>query len=54
MWDLLENFDAFNILAISRSKNQHANRLAAVGTQYDIVRNIKVQSNQEHIKVPFL
>ena len=30
VWDLLENFDAFNILVVPRNKNQHADRLAAM------------------------
>ena len=50
VWDLLENFDTFNILAISKSKNMYDDRLAALGTYYDIVNKIKAQSNQQHIK----
>ena len=51
MWDLLENFDACNILVVYRSKNQHADILASVGAQYDIVNSINAQSNHQHIKI---
>ena len=45
MWDLLKNFDAFNIIDVPRSKNQHDDRLVAVGAQYDIVNSVTTQSD---------
>ena len=51
VWDLLEDFDAINIFTILRSKNQHADRLAAMGAQYDIIDSIKAQFDQQHIKI---
>lgn len=51
VWDAIEDFSAFNIIAIPRKFNQHANRLAAVGSQYDIPSNISKEVDQQHIKV---
>lgn len=51
VWDLLEDFDAFNILAIPRHRNQHADRLATVGAQYDIPNSINAVCDQQYIKI---
>ncbi|XP_057825751.1 uncharacterized protein LOC131037573 [Cryptomeria japonica] len=51
VWDSIEDFDAFNIVAVPRSRNQHADWLAAVGAQYDIPNSIKRVCDQQHIKI---
>ena len=51
VWDLLENFDAFNILVVPRKENQHADRLATVGAQYDIVNSVSAHTDQHHIRI---
>lgn len=40
VWDAIEDFCAFNIVAIPRKFNQHADRLVSIGSQYDIPNSI--------------
>ncbi|KAH9320011.1 hypothetical protein KI387_021780, partial [Taxus chinensis] len=51
VWDLIEDFEAFNIVSIPRKKNEDADRLAAVGETFDVVDNIKRGKTQPHIHV---
>ncbi|KAH9309157.1 hypothetical protein KI387_037068, partial [Taxus chinensis] len=49
--DLIEDFEAFNIVSIPRKKNEAADRLAAVGATFDVVENIKRDKTQPHMHV---
>lgn len=51
VWDIIEEFFAFNIVSIPRIKNQHADRLAAVGAQFDIPTEISKENIQQHVKI---
>ena len=41
VWDLLEDFQAFNIQSVPRAKNKHADRLVAIGDQYDVPKHVE-------------
>ncbi|KAH9312120.1 hypothetical protein KI387_027155, partial [Taxus chinensis] len=41
VWDLMEDFEGFGIKSIPREENQVADRLATVGTTFDIVEIIE-------------
>ncbi|KAH9307407.1 hypothetical protein KI387_035318, partial [Taxus chinensis] len=41
VWDMIEVCDAFNIQVIPRVKNKDVDRLATIGSQYDIPQDIK-------------
>lgn len=45
-WDAIEDFCAFNIVAIPRKLNQNVDRLAVVGSQYDIPNSILKEIDQ--------
>ncbi|KAH9324385.1 hypothetical protein KI387_004563, partial [Taxus chinensis] len=49
--DLIEDFEAFNIVSIPRKENEVDDRLAAVGATFDVVDNIKRDKTQPHIHV---
>ena len=49
--DLIEDFDAFNIVAIHRKLNHHVDRLAVVVAEFSIVDNISKEVVQKYIKV---
>ncbi|KAH9297749.1 hypothetical protein KI387_029431, partial [Taxus chinensis] len=51
VWDLVEDFEAFNIVSIPRKKNEAADRLTAVGATFDVVDNIGREKTQPHIHV---
>ncbi|KAH9296663.1 hypothetical protein KI387_044243 [Taxus chinensis] len=51
VWDLVEDFEAFNIVSIPRKKNETADRLASVGAMFDVVDNIRREKTQPHIHV---
>ncbi|KAH9328235.1 hypothetical protein KI387_000343, partial [Taxus chinensis] len=51
VWDLMEDFKAFNIMSIPRKENEAADRLAVVGAAFDVVDNIKRDKGQPHIHV---
>ena len=51
VWDEIENFDAFNFIVVPKKLNQHADRLAVVGAQFDVARNINKEHVQQHIKI---
>lgn len=51
VWDLIEDFQAFNLLSISRNLNKHADKLVAIGDQYDIPSNISNTKEQQYVKV---
>lgn len=36
VWDLIEYFQAFNLLSIPRNLNKHVDRLATIGAQCNI------------------
>ncbi|KAH9324348.1 hypothetical protein KI387_004526, partial [Taxus chinensis] len=36
VWDLIEDFEAFNIVSIPRKKNEVTDRLGAVGATFDV------------------
>lgn len=40
VWDLIEGFEAFNISSLPRNQNKHADRLAAIGAQYEIPTHV--------------
>ena len=40
VWDLLEDFDAINLISIPRNQNKHADRLAAIGAEFDIPKEV--------------
>ena len=50
VWDLLEDFPAFDIWIIPRVENKHAYRLATIGAQYDISKHVEDEKEQ-HIRV---
>ncbi|KAH9293293.1 hypothetical protein KI387_041504, partial [Taxus chinensis] len=51
VWDLIEDFKAFNIVSISRKKNEAADRLAAFGATFDVVDNIRRGKTRPHMHV---
>ena len=54
VWDLIEDFQAFDIQSIPR--NKYANRLVAIGAQYDISKHVE-DDKEQHIRVsvrPFI
>ena len=40
VWDLLDGFDAFNLISIPRDQNTHADRLVVIGAEFDIPKEI--------------
>ncbi|KAH9304890.1 hypothetical protein KI387_009294, partial [Taxus chinensis] len=48
--DLIEDFKAFGIHAIPRDQNQDANRLATIGSQYNIPVDI-MKEGQQFVKM---
>ena len=51
VWDLLEGFDAFNLVSIPRDQNKHVDRLAAIGAEFDIPKEISSKRTIQHVKV---
>ena len=51
VWDLIEGLEAFNLQSVPRNQNKHANRLVAVGAQYDIPTEISRNEGKNHVKV---
>ncbi|KAH9305836.1 hypothetical protein KI387_010240, partial [Taxus chinensis] len=51
VWDQIDDFEAFNIQAILRKKNEAVDRLAEIGATFDVVDNIKRDKAQPHIHV---
>ena len=51
VWDLMEDFDAFNIVSIPRNKNKHVDRLAAIGAQFDIPNEIHKVEARQYVKI---
>ena len=51
IWDIIEIFFAFNIVSIPRNQNQHADRLAVVGAQFDIPIEISKDNIYLHVKI---
>ena len=51
MWDLIEVFEAFNLQSLLRNQNKHADRLVAIGAQYDIPYEISKNKGNNHVKV---
>ena len=47
---MLEGFQAFNIQSIPRRENKYANRLATIGTQYDVPKYV-VDAKEKHIRL---
>lgn len=47
VWDLLENFNAFNIQSIPRRENKHVDRLAEIGASYDVPKNLEEEKKQQ-------
>lgn len=50
IWDLIEYFDAFNLLSIPRSQNKETNRLVALGAQFDIPKELENIDRQQYVK----
>ena len=50
VWDLLEDFQAFNIQSVPREKNKNAGRLVEIGAQYDVPKHIE-EEKEQHIRV---
>ena len=48
--DLLEDFQSYDIQSIPRVENKHANRLATIGSQYDISKHVE-DDKEKHIRV---
>lgn len=46
VWDLIEDFQDFNLMFFPRNLNKHAKRLAIVGAQYDIPSDINNTKEQ--------
>lgn len=42
VWDLIENFDAFNITSIPRTLNTEADHMATIGAHFDPTVNLLV------------
>lgn len=51
MWDLIEDFNAFNISLVPRTQNKYADKLASIGVQFDPVEDIKREKVQAHVKL---
>ncbi|KAH9315536.1 hypothetical protein KI387_024163, partial [Taxus chinensis] len=51
VWDLIEEFKAFNIVSIPTKKNEAADRLTTVRATFDVVDNIKREKMQPHVHV---
>lgn len=51
VWDLIEDFETFNLLFKPRSENKYVDRLAAIGTQYDTPDEISENRKQHYVKV---
>lgn len=51
IWDLIEDFHAFNLLSIPRSQNKEVNRLVSLGAQFDIPKELENINRQQYVKV---
>ena len=51
VWDLIEDFEGFNIKSIPRTENQATDRLTTVGEAFDVVKRIKKDKLQLRIHV---
>ena len=51
VWDLLEDFHAINLFSIPRNRNKHADRLAAIGAEFDVPKEVNSKGWNKHIKV---
>lgn len=51
VWDLIEDFNASNILSIPRNQNKHADKLAAIGAQFDIPKEIHKIEARQYVKI---
>ncbi|KAH9321602.1 hypothetical protein KI387_016241, partial [Taxus chinensis] len=49
VWDLMEDFEAFNIVSIPMKENEVVDRIAIVGAVFDVVDNIKRYKGHPHI-----
>lgn len=50
VWDMIEEFDAFNLVSIPRDQNKNVDRLAAIGAQVDIPSEIRKEKLQPYVK----
>ncbi|KAH9327591.1 hypothetical protein KI387_007769, partial [Taxus chinensis] len=50
IWDLMEDFEEFNIDSIPRKKNEDAVIIVAIRERFNVVDNIKWDRTQPHIK----
>ena len=48
--DFLEGFQPFNIQNVIRRENKHVDRLATIGSQYDLLEHVEKEKEQ-HIKL---
>lgn len=51
IWDLIEEFDAFNLLSVPRNRNKEADKLVALGAQFDILDEVRNIERQQYVKV---
>lgn len=51
VWDLMEDFEAFNIVSIPQKENESSNILVVVGETFDVIDNIKRDKGQPSIHV---
>jgi len=49
IWDLIENFEAFNIEVVPRAQNSKVDRMAQIGSQFDPITDLMV--NNESVRV---
>ncbi|GLJ07071.1 hypothetical protein SUGI_0057090 [Cryptomeria japonica] len=48
VWDLIEEFDAFNLLSMPRNQNKEVDKLAALGAQFDILDEAEFAAGNQH------
>lgn len=50
IWDLIEDFEAFNLPSIPRNFNKEADRLVSLGAQFDIPKELDNVDRQQYVK----
>ncbi|KAH9303495.1 hypothetical protein KI387_043857 [Taxus chinensis] len=51
VWDLMEDFEAFNIVSIPRKENEAVDRITLVRETFDVVDIIKRDKQQPNIHI---
>lgn len=51
MWDIIDEFDAFNLSSIPRNHNKKVDKLAAMGVEFNIPSEVNSANVQNYVKV---